>query len=213
MKGERALARIFLVRHGETLWNRSFLYQGQRDIPLSERGREQAKRVAKALESQKFSAIYSSDLKRACETACEIAKFHNIDVACVKDLREINFGKWEGHSYVELQEKYPAEFSKWLNDPFETRPPEGENLRELIQRVVDFLKKVVIEHQSEDVLVVTHAGPIRAVLMSILELGAEHYWKFKISNASITVVNWDDSGDVGGDGSFIIKVNETAHLE
>lgn len=213
MKGERALARIFLVRHGETLWNRNFLYQGQKDIPLSEKGRKQAKKLAKALEREAFRAVYSSDLKRAYETALAIANPRDLDVILKKELREINFGKWEGYSFEELRRKYPVEFSMWLNDPGEIRPPEGENLKELTQRVVGFLRKTAIEHKNEDILVVTHAGPIRAVLMSILELDIKHFWKFKISNASITVVNLDDSGDVCSDGSFIIKVNETAHLE
>lgn len=213
MKGDRTLARIFLVRHGETLWNRDFLYQGQKDVPLSEEGKRQAQKLARALESEKFSAIYSSDLSRAFETAGEIAKPHGLDVICAKELREINFGLWEGHSYKELQEKYPVEFSMWLNDPINNSPPEGESLKEFTRRVVTYLSEVAAKHRGEKVLAVTHAGAIRAVLMSMLDLDVKHFWKFKISNASLTVVNLDDRGGVWSDDSYIIKVNETAHLK
>ncbi|TYP56798.1 alpha-ribazole phosphatase [Thermosediminibacter litoriperuensis] len=207
------MARIFLVRHGETLWNRNFLYQGQKDIPLNEKGRQQAERLAKVLKRETFDAVYSSDLERALETAEIIAAPRGLRVISTKDLRELSFGEWEGHSYQELEEKYPDEFHRWRCDPGENRPPGGESLKDLMERVSSFVKLAAKNHPEGNILIVTHAGPIRAILTAVLDLDFRYFWKFKVSNGSITVFEYDGSGELNNDNTFIVKVNETLHLE
>ncbi|MCG0276387.1 MAG: alpha-ribazole phosphatase [Thermosediminibacteraceae bacterium] len=205
------MARIFLIRHGETLWNKNFLYQGQKDIPLSEKGRLQAQRLAEVLKRETFDVVYSSDLKRAVETAEIIAAPHGLPVICTKELRELSFGKWEGHSYQDLEKKYFEEFHNWLRNPGDNKPPGGESLEELIQRVVGFAKLAARNHSNKNILIVTHAGPIRAILMAVLGLDIMHFWKFKISNGSITILNLEGD-ELNSDNTFIVKVNETGHL-
>lgn len=201
------------MRHGETLWNRNFLYQGQKDIPLNEKGRQQAARLSQVLKRETFDAVYSSDLERALETAKIIAAPHGLPVISTKDMRELSFGEWEGHSYQELEEKYPEEFHRWRCNPSENRPPGGESLKDLVERVSSFVKLAAKNHPDGNILIVTHAGPIRVILTAVLGLDFRYFWKFKISNGSITVLHYDGSGELNDDNTFIVKVNETQHLE
>jgi broad specificity phosphatase PhoE len=90
------VCRVYLVRHGETEWNATRKVQGHSDVSLSEKGREQARLLSKRLASEKFDCFYSSDLDRAVETARILAAPHNLDVNVTSDLRELNFGTWEG---------------------------------------------------------------------------------------------------------------------
>lgn len=204
-----ALSRFLLVRHGQTSWNKNNKYQGQTNIPLNDIGKEQAYHISKRLAKEKLNAVYSSDLDRAIETAHIIAKPHNLEVIPTEDMREINFGSWEGYNFEQIMRIWPEQYQKWINDPWNYNPPGGESLGELTRRVKNFMLKTAARHPGQNVLVVSHAGPIRAFLSVILELKKQFFWKFKISNASLTIVNYDGEED----DSFIVTVNDTSHLD
>jgi len=104
---------IYIVRHGETDWNREGIYQGHTDTPLNEDGRKTAERLGHTLSKIKISCIYSSDLLRARETAEIINRFLNVPVCYTQDLRELNFGDWTGISIWEMEEKDPELFRRW----------------------------------------------------------------------------------------------------
>jgi len=135
------LARFYLVRHGETLWNRQLKYQGQSDVPLSDEGRAQAKILSERLKNEKIDVIYASDLGRTIETAEIIAKHHGLEVITTPMMRELNFGLWEGMTYDEIMAKWPQEYKTWRGDPYNKRPPGGETISELCDRVSKFLRK------------------------------------------------------------------------
>lgn len=206
------LTRFYLVRHGETTWNKEFKYQGQADIPLTDFGREQAQSVAKALKDHDFDIIYSSDLSRAKETAKIINRYHNLDIALSEDIRELSFGKWEGFTYNELEKKVPEKLREWQDNPIYVRPPGGENLLDLFKRTNRFILEAVKHYPRNRILVATHAGPIRAILAQILDLKWEFFWKFKITNTSVTEFVYDGSGDLKDSKSFIVSVNNVCHL-
>jgi 2,3-bisphosphoglycerate-dependent phosphoglycerate mutase len=146
--------RIILARHGETDWNRERRWQGHSDRPLNDTGRDQARALATELAGEPISAIYSSDLLRSHETARIVAEQFGLDVVSVPGLRERRFGSWEGLEDVEVERLFPGVRS----------PPDGESRDEMLERVLESLDAIVTSHPGRTVLVVSHGGPIRAVL-------------------------------------------------
>jgi len=124
---EESSARLFLVRHGSTRMVRQKRYQGWGDARLDVEGRKQARRAASALASVPLGAVFSSDLRRARETADTIAAVHGLRVTLLPALRELNFGAWEGRTWEEISGRWPDRWSQWLADPLQTAPPGGEN--------------------------------------------------------------------------------------
>jgi broad specificity phosphatase PhoE len=151
---------LLLVRHGETDWNRDQRWQGGSDTPLNERGREQARRLASALERP--DRIYASDLARARETAEILAERLDVPVTLDARLRERTFGAWEGLTTAEIEAQFAADHARWRSgeghgatdaEPFET----------FSARVGAFLDEVLERHPDEEVLVVAHGGTIRVI--------------------------------------------------
>jgi probable phosphoglycerate mutase len=148
---------ILLARHGETDWNRERRVQGHADEPLNDAGRAQARELAAVLAQEVFDAIYASDLSRAHETARIVAEHHGLAVTAVPDLRERHFGSWEGHTEIEILQRFP-----------DARPDDrgdGEASAEMAGRVVAALHRIAEAHPGGHVLAVAHGGPLRAVLL------------------------------------------------
>jgi len=180
--------KVYLVRHGETDWNRKEIYQGQEDIPLNEKGKKEARNLALTLKGIEISSIYSSDLKRAKETAEIIAKSLGIQTVIYKEsLREMNFGEWTGKSVFEMEEN-SALFQLWSKDPWNISPPEGETLKELASRVRKEAEEIFLKHYGQNVLVVTHAGPIKAIIFDLIGSTGNPYWNLDISHDTIVVI-------------------------
>ncbi|MGB9813397.1 MAG: histidine phosphatase family protein [Thermovenabulum sp.] len=207
------MPRIFLVRHGETLWNKESRYQGQLDIPLSDVGRIQALKLAKRFSRENISAIFSSDLSRAYETARIINIFHNKTIIKTPNLRELCFGKWEGKTYEELVGEVGDEYINWLKNPFYLKPPEGESLADLISRITSVFYDILKTYnEDENIILVTHGGPIKAFISAILEINTAVFFKLKIGNASVTEIFADGFGELK-DIAYIVKINDTCHLK
>ncbi|WP_003541333.1 alpha-ribazole phosphatase [Desulfotomaculum nigrificans] len=198
---------ICLVRHGETVWNSNGKFQGHTDVPLSDVGREQARALALRLSQEKIDAFYSSDLARARETAEILANPHNKSVGCLSDLREINFGQWEGLTIKEISERFGEIISKWWNDPLSTQIPSGEKLQDVVIRCNKALNEIVTKHAGETVVIVTHGGAIRTIVASVLGLDLKNYAKLRMDNVSLTILEYYEPGKA------ILKLyNDTCHL-
>ncbi len=151
------MTTILFARHGETDWNRERRVQGHSDTPLNETGREQARALALELAGEELDAVYSSDLLRAHETARIVADRLGLDVTVVKDLRERHFGTWEGLTDDEIFERYPhARTESW---------GDAETQEEMAKRVLEALHRIADTHPDGRVLVVSHGGPLRRVLV------------------------------------------------
>ena len=149
---------VLLARHGETDWNAARRVQGHSDRPLTERGREQADALADELAGETLDAVYVSDLGRALETARAVADRHGLHVVSLPELRKKHFGSWEGLTDSEVLDRFPdARRGHW---------GDGETADDLSARVLAALRRIAAEHQDGRVLVVTHGGPLRAVLTS-----------------------------------------------
>lgn len=198
------MTKVILVRHGETDWNKNARFQGQTDVPLSETGRGQAERVAEKLADEKVFAIYSSDLSRAYETASIIAKQHGLEVKKSKALREINFGLWEGMDRQVITDEHRDLYQQWLDNPMETRTPQGENFIEVQSRALTALREIASEHPNETVIVVAHGGLIKAVICEYLDGG---FWEFPQGNTAVNILEYKN-----GDFRFV-TLNDLSHLD
>jgi broad specificity phosphatase PhoE len=151
---------ILLARHGETDWNREGRFQGHADPPLNRTGRAQAVDLSVALMAEQLAAVYSSPLRRALETAEVLAASHGLEPVPVDDLREVDVGSWSGLTRAEVEERFPAQFARWLD--YGQGWEDGETYEEMGRRAVDALLGLAAAHDGERVLAVTHGGPIRA---------------------------------------------------
>src|SRR6188472_891573 len=154
------MTRILLARHGETDWNRVGRWQGHADPPLNDAGRSQSAELAERLAGDGIASIYSSDLRRASQTAHVVAD--RLGLAVVEDagLREIDVGSWSGLTRAEVQQRFPDGYARWLNGEI---GHDGETREELTERVVGAVERIAAEHPEGTILVVTHGGAIRAI--------------------------------------------------
>ena len=185
---------IYLVRHGETVANAAQAFQGQQNSPLNDVGKAQAEIVAKGLIETKFDAIFSSDLDRAADTATAIAKEQGYAGEIMFDtrFREANFGEWEGHTYENVMKTWPDIAKAWLKDSYNTRPPGGETLDEVVRRVSEGLNEISEKYPQGMILVVCHGGTIRGAICFALGVSANIFSKISIDNCSVTVISLDD---------------------
>lgn len=177
--------KILLLRHGETDWNIELRFQGRRDIPLNERGEEQAKRVSRRVRSWSPEIVVSSPLQRALKTAAIASGLSEKQVTVDPDLCEISFGIWEGCSTQELNSQGEL-FTLWKQNPFSVPVPEAESENEIIERARAVVQKLTRLPQ-ERVLVVSHGGTLRALLAVALQIPFRSAWKyFRLSNCSLS---------------------------
>lgn len=147
---------LILIRHGETLWNRERRMQGQTNTPLSDIGRAQAQALGQRMANHRFTALYSSDLARAWDTAAEVAKVSGHKIISEPRLRERTFGVFEGLSYEEMTARYPAEHARFSTRDPDYAVPGGESPRQFFDRSLSCLEDIASAHPGETVVAVTH---------------------------------------------------------
>jgi ribonuclease H / adenosylcobalamin/alpha-ribazole phosphatase len=184
--------RLLLVRHGETLANREFRYIGMRDDELSEQGRMQADALAEALAILPVAVVYSSPRRRAYDTAAPIAARHHLDVQLLPELMENSFGDWEGMSRAEVLARSPEDeqlLRAWEANP-EIAPPGGESFAAVRKRVVGVVERLAQVHPDQTVVLVSHVGPIKALLSVALGAPLTSLFQIFLDPATISVVDW-----------------------
>jgi alpha-ribazole phosphatase len=186
--------RVILIRHGETEWNYQGKFLGQSDPGLNELGVLQAQAMAQLLAQEKIDHIFSSDLLRARETAQIIAKLHNKDIKTMPSLREIDFGDWEGLSFVEIQKIYPVLLNQWIEDPLAIRIPNGETAQELYARVLTAWDLICVGVTSpQTIAIVAHGGPLRFLLCKLTEVDLSKQGTFTIGHGEKIILNKKDA--------------------
>lgn len=198
--------RFYLIRHGQTEWNIKGKIQGKTDIPLNETGFYQAKLLADAMEHKEAAAIYASPLKRAYETACVMAERMKLPVIPIEELREVDFGLWEGLSWREIQAEYPGDFERWDLNPVEHTPTGGETKEESRSRCKAAMERILSE-KEQDVVIVAHGGILVFVADYLLRAQQEKN-EVIVKNASITAVDYDRTTGTGR----LVFLNDTTHL-
>jgi len=202
------VGKIFIIRHGQTSGNSARKYFGITDIELNEEGIIQAGQISKRLERENIYKIYSSNLKRAFQTAEIIARSHRMSVEPKEDLMEINFGDWEGLSFQEIKRSCPHEFSEWQNNIMGFTMPQGESILELKRRVETAFNEILNIARENNVVIVSHGGPIRIILSRILSPNALEtvFWKIRQDNAALNIIENTDKTQI------ISLINGTSHL-
>lgn len=184
------MGKLILIRHGQTDMNKDGLYYGRLDVPINEAGREQAENTRKNLAELKidYDVIYSSPMKRAYETA-EIVNYKNFEIKTDSELREMDFGIFEGLSYKEILKKYPEEMEKLKADWKTYSYVTGENPFMLQKRALKFLEKI---DKNKNNMVVTHWGIICTLLSWLFSNELEGYWKYQVKNGGIVIIDFAD---------------------
>ena len=197
---------LFIVRHGETEWNKNRKYQGQKDVKLNETGKKQVRLSAEELAEFDLEAVCSSNLSRARDTAEEIAASHQLQVRQFAGLREIDFGDWEGKSYEEIIEQQKERFHDWLQNPGRTSPPGGEDMQEFQQRVCRAFEQI-LEFSADKIAVAAHGGSIRVYMLKVLGMPLENYTRLHFDNGGISRIKYFQ------DSPVVTQVNTVGHLD
>jgi broad specificity phosphatase PhoE len=185
--GGDSLKGILLARHGQTDDNvQPIRFQGFRDTPLNETGRAQAHELAERVAgmAQPVASLWSSDLRRACETAEIVGERIGLEVRLDPRLREANRGRWEGYTFDEIKRAEPGPFAAWMRAGPDWRFPGGESLQEQQDRVLDALADIHAADEPPS-LVVCHGGSIRVVLCSRDPRGLTAFHEFEIPNVAV----------------------------
>jgi len=193
------MTHLCLIRHGQTDWNLEGRYQGQSDVPLNEKGLEQAKSLIEKLDGQTFAAIYSSDLERARQTAEPVAKTLGMTVNIEPRLREINQGQWEGVLVENIKARYAEIWSQRTEDPANVRPPGGETVREVATRVYAALDDIARKYPGENVLVVSHGLSIATAICRTKDIPVGQAYTVIPDNVQPLWMNWRSDGRYASD--------------
>jgi len=172
---EQKTTRIYLVRHGETTLSAEDRFAGTVEVELSSEGAFQARRLEDRLSDESITTIYSSPQTRTVQTATILASLQKIPVIPEEGLREIHHGHWEGMRRADVEAQFPEEYAAWEEDPFTFAPEGGEAGVNVIARALPVIRKIVLEHRGENVLVVSHKATIRLVISSLLGFDARGY--------------------------------------
>lgn len=186
---KRPTLRLFLTRHGETLSNREMRYLGTLDEPLSPTGVEQADRLASWLAPVPLAAVYSSPLRRALDTGRRLAEARQVEVRLEPRLREQAFGEWEGLTRPEVLERDRDRLLGWEAD-LGLAPPGGESLAAVQERVLSLVEDLAREHPGGWIALVSHVGPIKALLCAALGAPLATARRMFLDPATVTVLDW-----------------------
>ena len=204
-------SRIFLIRHGETNWNKEGRFQGQIDIPLNENGKDQARKTFEYLRNISFNKAFSSSMHRPYETAQIILQQNkDLKIEKINSLVEISHGLWEGKLETEIREKWPLLLKKWHDKPEEVIMPEGESIKDVSERSVNAFDKICLSQKDNDLsLLVAHDAVNKTLICNILGINYSNIWMIKQGNGGITIF------DLFKDPSkppVISALNITTHL-
>jgi len=201
--------RIYLVRHGATILSAEDRFAGATDIPLSDEGREQVRRLAERLSGDSISAVFASPLGRTMETAIILAAPHSVPVQPVDGLREISHGRWEQMTRLEVERQFPEEAAEWNRDPFTFAPRGGESGLAVTARALPALMDIIREHLGQRVLVVSHKATIRLLLSSLLGFDPRRYRdNLDQSPAALNIVDFREPSR-----ARLTLFNDTSHYE
>jgi broad specificity phosphatase PhoE len=193
-------ATLYLIRHAPHDHLGHILSGRAPGIPLSDAGRGQARRLARALAERRLAGVWSSPVQRARETAKEIALGRGVDVQVEAALDEIDFGTWTGKPFEALAGD--GEWGKWNSARGKARPPSGESMAEVQARITDFARTIAALHPDEAIALVSHCDVIRAALAGWLGLPLDNALNFDVDPASVSRVA------IGDWGARVLSINE-----
>jgi len=191
MREKEPATRIIFVRHGMTDFPKDRIYCDEREDPvLNDTGRHQAQEAAELLRERPLDVIYTSPLARTQGTAEAISQAARVPLRVEPGLKERGFGIWDGLYFEDIQERYPQDYTKWKQDPAAFKPERGESVYDLLARVRGVVRGILDEHAGKHVVVVSHVGPIRALICDAIKLPVEGYRQLTIDHGSLTCIDY-----------------------
>ena len=200
------MGTLFIVRHGQTVWNKEDRIQGHTDVALSERGIQQARSLRERLAAARIDAAYSSDLRRASETAEIVLSGRDVPLYAMPELREYRKGAHEGLTFDEVRARFPNEFPTYVTKDLDFAPEGGESTRAVSARMAGVVNEITQKHLDDSVLVVGHGGSLRAAMRALLGMPLDGNWRFYFGNCTLTIV------DVHADNAVLRLFNDASHL-
>jgi probable phosphoglycerate mutase len=204
---EGGATRLIAVRHGETAWNVDARLQGHLDIPLNERGHEQARRAARSLAEDRPDIVVSSDLSRAHATAQAIASFIGCPLVLEPELRERSFGSFQGMTHVEVAERWPDQALRWKSRDPDFAPGGGESLNVFYARCVNATLRIAQQYAGRTVVVVAHGGVMDCLYRAATRIPLDATRAWSLDNAAINRLLHTSSG------LTMVGWNDTSHLD
>jgi broad specificity phosphatase PhoE len=201
------MTKIYLIRHGQTEWNRRQTFRGIIDIPLNERGHREAEAILEAMKDNNISAIYTSPLRRSMETAKPIEKFFHLKIFPVKGLIDINYGDWQGLTIDDVKKRYKEQYNQWVKTPNLIRFPNGETLDEVQERSFCAFKDIVKENPGKTIVIIPHRVINKVLLCALLGLNNSHFWEIRQDTGCINLIEYSN------DRFVLSLVNDTCHLK
>jgi len=197
--------QLYVVRHGETAWNKEEVFRGRKDVPLNETGQKQAQLTGQYFLNKGIARIFSGPLERAIQTAEGISKATKIPIDVMDELTDMNFGAWEGLTLREVEKLYPEELKVWQQSPHKFHARDGESLGDVRRRVTKGIQKVLLDEKAPIVLV-SHRVICKIIFLYALMLRNRHFWRIRFDPASVTLI------EKIGDSVSLSFLNDTCHL-
>ena len=201
------MTSIYLVRHGQTAWNKEEIFRGRTDIPLDETGLKQAELAGEYFKAMVIQGVYSSPLSRAWQTAEPIALFQNLKAQPIEGIIDMSFGNWEGHALQEIERIDPETYRQWREEPHLAKLPGGESLDDVRFRAMAALEWVIKKHPEGSVVLISHRVVNKVLICGILGIDNSHFWQIAQDTAAINLIQYKK-------GRYILSLmNETCHLK
>lgn len=201
------MSKIYLIRHGETEWNREGRSQGcSNDIPLSEVGLIQADAIGNRLKRENIDLFFSSNLTRAFQTAKAIAMHHEKEVVIQKEFMEISFGEWEGLKIDEIKERYIDVYRVWRDTPHIAKVPGAESLLEIRERSMPKLMEILNSNKNKNILIVSHGITIKVLIASMMGIDLANLHKIRQDNTALNIFEYNNNN------FYTHLINDTCHL-
>ncbi len=201
------MTRLLLVRHGLTEYNVTRRFGGSSDIDLSPIGREQVAKLRERLADQTMDRVYCSNLLRARATAEILTEGRDLTIIPCSDLREVDYGDCEGLTFSQIKERFPAVAEGVVAPDKGLQFPGGESFAAMVERITRFKERLAGHGPNDTVLVVSHSGPLRSLVCSLLGISQASWRQLRIDNASLSII------DTYPRGVILSLLNGSSHLK
>jgi len=202
----KELTRIYLVRHGQTDWNKEKVFRGLADRPLSDAGRAEALAVSEALKDEPIDLIYASPLRRARQTVEPLARWKRKRIQTLPGVIDIDYGDWSGMADAAVEKAYPELYKAWKQRPAAVAFPRGESLAGVARRALAALKAVAQAHPGKTILVASHRVPCKVMALKLMGLPLSRFWDLRQDVACINLFEYQPPR------AIVHLINDTCHL-
>jgi len=187
----KRINRLYLIRHGQINGYEKFPVYGHTDVDMTKTGNLQMEKMAERLSLTEIKAIYSSDLKRSNKGALQIARYHDVPIYSLPELREMCFGDWEGLTLSEIRNRFPEEVQKRQEDLLHYNiPGEGESIKQFSERISNCLERILGEQKDNDFVIVAHGGVNRVILCNALGLDLVKIFNLQQDYGCLNIIDY-----------------------